>query len=105
VSAEYLEDAVATLRARAEADLAPVIAHVARRAARLARREESLARGRAGRAAPQVATPDRPIEMDPTTARSTPADTEDTSIRGALLELDAAPQQPARTRRTIKRAA
>lgn len=97
--AEYLDDAVTALRTRAEAGLAPLIAHVGARAARLAEREATLARGRAGR--PRA--DDRPIEIDDTRAESAPdLNTDDSSQRFALLELD--DPKPARAKRAKKAA-
>lgn len=97
--AEYLDDAVAALRARAETELAPLIAHVAKRAARLAEREATLARGRAGRDRPD----ERPIELDDERPESAPdLTTDDSSQRFALLELD--DPKPARAKRAKKAA-
>jgi hypothetical protein len=93
-TAEYLDDAVTALRGRAESDLAPLIAHVAKRAARLARRETALAAGRAGRAK----SDERPIEIDSERKAALDPTTDDSSQRFALLEIDHAPA-PARNRR------
>jgi len=99
--AEYLDDAVASLRSRAESELAPLIAHVAKRAARLAAREATLARGRAGR--PKQEPEERPLELDtePRATATAPID-DDSSQRFALLEIDA--PQPARAKRAKKAA-
>ncbi|MBA3844232.1 MAG: hypothetical protein H0X39_16720 [Actinobacteria bacterium] len=99
LAAEYLIDAVSQLRARAEADLAPLIAHVAKRAARLAQREATLTAGRTGRPLP-VANDARPIETDDAPRTVAPDLTnDDSSQRFALLEIDSPPAKTARTRR------
>jgi len=92
--AEYLTDAVAELRTLAHTELAPLIAHVAARAGRLQLREERLAAGRRGRAAPPEEA--LPIEVD-RGARAPAGDAvvaelacDDSAQRFALIELDAA---------------
>lgn len=99
--AEYLDDAVSILIARAESELAPLIAHVAKRAARLAQRDATLAAGRAGRAGrPRPVETERPIEIDSERKPAPDLTDDDSSQRFALLEIDAplAPQQK-RTKR------
>ena len=89
--AEYLAEAVAELRALAHPELAPVIAHVAARAARLQLREVRLAAGRRGRAAAPAADA-LPIEVDRGARAVTAAEpaSDDSAQRFALIELDAA---------------
>lgn len=98
--AEYLTDAVSRLALRADAELAPLIAHVAKRAARLAQREDTLARGRAS-PQPQITTDVRPIDLSPPREVSpeTHASPDDSSQRFALLELDVKPQRAKRSRK------
>ena len=109
-SHEYLDDAVTALRARAESELALVIAHVAKRAARLAQRERTLAAGRAGR--PRLTVlPDRVLELDDARQPAAPLPPADdaASQRYALLEINATAEEatpmPVRAPRSSRRRA